>query len=212
MSWPYPSRVLTYLTHAQLKEGMAYHEAGHAVAGSLWGFAVAPRIFEVPFPDAEFGIGYTGETPYSGRVRWAVAVAHTAEAGNIANQLHLQRTGLWTEDLAVLVSSDHDRLIAVDTLAEVGFTMHHGRDAPAESLGADGASWEAVSEQVRRALCRLWPQVEEVAADLVMSGSASAERVREIIHGAALHLDLDEMARASASGPGRPGAVMPRNP
>lgn len=108
-----------------------------------------------------------------------------------------------------MINSDHDRLLATDTLSAVGFAMRHTEQPQAEPPGAHGASWELVSEQVRRVLCQLWPQVQEVATDLVTNGSLPAERVRAIVRGAALPLDLDEIGRATVSDLGSAGSGMP---
>lgn len=43
----------------------AFHEAGHAVVGTVWGFNVLEsRIYRVPFKGVDGGFGYSGDSPY----------------------------------------------------------------------------------------------------------------------------------------------------
>lgn len=195
-------RILSWradLMTEHLLQAAAAHQAGRAVVGSVWGFNITKtRIYQVPLPGAQDGIGYTGYTSYGpSRVRWAAGFAHLAAAGTVAGRLHLSKIGLFDDALAAGLNGSRDFERAEEELALVGFVMHRG-PVPAD---VSGASWEGVMAQLEPVVQQLWPQIEQVAAELLTTYDVPGDRVRSIIGDAANTIDLAALADASRTPP-----------
>jgi hypothetical protein len=188
-----PQVVISEFTEDEAKRSGAFHEAGHAVVGTVWGFNVTEaRIYQVEMPGSAAGYGYTGGTSCgSSSVPWVVGRAHMAVAGDLAARLYLRDVGRFSAQTARTTDIHDRRDVERELSAGFGFEMH---DGPVP-VGTRGASWEVVCDQTDQILQAMWPQVRDVAEILHASGRVTGGHVRSIVAEAHVFLGLEDMAR-----------------
>ncbi|WP_433340596.1 hypothetical protein [Streptomyces sp. CA-253872] len=144
------------LSYGQARLGLAFHEAAHAVVGLSVGTRVLTSevIAWSPGPGMWTVTGNTAQE-WRGAPGWEFATV--AAAGEQAHVEYLWRYGLWTPGRAADCAADHDRELAIDTLAEHGLSL--GRD----STPPGGRSWAAIQRLARRTVKDLWPAIRTVA-------------------------------------------------
>ncbi|MEW2571777.1 hypothetical protein [Streptomyces sp. NPDC047070] len=144
------------LSYEQARLGMAFHEAGHAVLSLVYGM----RVFNsevIAWEPPTGGWAVTGNTAWHSRDTDAWQFAAQCAAGELAHVQYLMVYGLWTPERAAACEADHDRELAVDTLARHGFRLgrHH--------VPEGGKSWGMVRGMARRKVTHLWREIRTVA-------------------------------------------------
>ncbi|MFI7406582.1 hypothetical protein ACIBW9_39990 [Streptomyces sp. NPDC049541] len=144
------------LTYEQARLGMAFHEAGHAVLSMAYGMHVITSevIAWEPGPGRW---AVTGNTVHQAQNTLPWHYAAQCAAGELAHVTYLMTYGLWTPDRAFACTAEHDRELAVDTLAQFGYRL--GR----WSVPEGGKSWGMVQGMARRKVTHLWREIRTVA-------------------------------------------------
>ncbi|WP_326799295.1 hypothetical protein OG946_31210 [Streptomyces sp. NBC_01808] len=147
------------LSYEQTRLGMAFHEAGHAVLSLAYGIRVTEAEVIAWRPE-EGGWRVTGRTGHEANNISPWHFAAMGAAGSLAQVEYLLRYGLWTPESAAACAAEHDRELAVDTLARHGIVL--GRDHVPEG----GKSWGMVRGMARRKVTHLWHEIRTVARAL----------------------------------------------
>ncbi|WP_329224264.1 hypothetical protein OG352_39810 (plasmid) [Streptomyces sp. NBC_01485] len=151
------------LTVAQKREGLAFHEAAHALVGMTYGMSLARvRLIETEADGPAPGLIQTGATTWNPTWVAEFAFAVQCAAGPIAERRHLAEAGLLTADVAAQVAGDNDRDVAVATLARSGYELALSGPVP-----QGGATWDQVTERAREDVSALWPEVAALAEALL---------------------------------------------
>ncbi|MFF5491539.1 hypothetical protein [Streptomyces virginiae] len=151
------------LTLKQKRRGLAFHEASHALVGMSYGMSLARvRLIETEVDVPAPGVTQTGATTWNPSWVDEFAFAVQCAAGPIAEQRHLAEASLLTADVAAQVSGEHDRDMAVATLARTGYDLVITGSAP-----QFGATWDQVTERAREDVSALWPEISMVAEALL---------------------------------------------
>ncbi|MFF4709742.1 hypothetical protein [Streptomyces sp. NPDC001297] len=149
--------VPSHRTYDQVRRGVAFHEAGHAVLAMVYGMHVVSSEIIARFPEPGLSqvTGCTNVSPPADFDVWHFA--EQCAAGEIAEVAHLMAAGLWTPERAKACSAPHDRDLAVDVLAARGFTISE------DVVPVDGKTWAMVRGMARRKVTHLWPHIHAVA-------------------------------------------------
>lgn len=151
------------LTLAQKRRSLAVHEVAHTIVGMSYGMSLARvRVIETEATDPAPGVTQTGATTWNPTWVAEFAFAVQCAAGPIAEQRHLAEAGLLTAGVAAQVAGEHDRDMAVATLARTGYELVLAGPAP-----QFGTTWDQVTEQAREDVSALWPEVTVVAEALL---------------------------------------------
>lgn len=146
------------LSYEQMRLGMAFHEAGHAVLAMAYGMRVlTSELMAWTLDDGRARVtGVTNVQAAAGDVHpWRFAAK--CAAGEIAEVQYLLTHRLWTPATGAGCAAEHDREQAIDCLAEWGYRL--GRDR----VPVGGKSWAMAQGMARRKISRLWPQIRIVA-------------------------------------------------
>jgi hypothetical protein len=151
------------LTLPQKRRSLAFHETAHALVGMSYGMSLARvRVIETEVTDPAPGVVQTGATTWNPTWVDEFAFAVQCAAGPIAEQRHLAEVDLLTDDVAPQVTGEHDRDMAVATLARTGYELVLAGPAP-----RFGATWDQVTARARADVSALWPEVSVVAEALL---------------------------------------------
>ncbi|NEA40657.1 hypothetical protein G3I42_15515 [Streptomyces sp. SID11385] len=144
------------LSYGQARLGLAFHESAHAVVGLSVGMRVLTSevIAWSPRPGTWSVTGNTVHE-WDGAPGWEFATV--AAAGAQAHVEYLRRYGLWTPGRALDCAAEHDRELAIDTLADHGLLLGRDHTPPG------GRSWATVQRIARRTAVGLWPAIRTVA-------------------------------------------------
>ncbi|MFF1679091.1 hypothetical protein ACFVYG_24010 [Streptomyces sp. NPDC058256] len=144
------------LSYEQVRLGMAFHEAGHAVLSLAYGMHVMTTevIAWQPQPGTR---AVTGKTVWQAQDTNAWQLAAQCAGGPLTHIQYLMAYGLWTPERAAACEADHDRELAIDMLAQHGFRL--GRD----HVPQGGKSWGMVRGMARRKVAHLWHEIRTVA-------------------------------------------------
>ncbi|MGA5873994.1 hypothetical protein [Streptomyces cinereoruber] len=157
---PLPPPTVLTLDTEQVKWNLAFHEAGHSVAGLVWGVrGLTPQLVAV---EHEGRHGFSGHTHFE-VAPGLEAVTHMA-AGGRADRLYLKRTELWSlhrQILEQVTEGEHDR-------------------AHAENLLGQCVDWKPVYATVESTLREVWEDVERVAAELHAHERVTDDRLRDL--------------------------------
>lgn len=157
------TRQASLLTVAQKRRSLAFHETAHALVGMSYGMSLARvRVIEAEVTDPAPGVTQTGATTWNPTWVDEFAFAVQCAVGPIAEQRHLTEAGLLTADVAAQVAGDHDRDMAVATLARTGYELALAGPAP-----EFGTTWDEVTERARADVSALWPEISVVAEALL---------------------------------------------
>lgn len=160
------------LTVDDVRQGLAFHEAGHAVLCMAYGMRVITT--GITTWQNESGRQSTvGMTSWTAESVPCHDIAAQAAAGEIAHRRHLAETGALTADTERSADAAHDREHAVAILADAGVSLtEHGGPTPNE------ISWQEVYAAAEKRVVHLWPQITAVATALVgreLTGDEAAE-------------------------------------
>lgn len=158
------------LSYEQTRLGMAFHEAGHAVLSLAYGIRVTDAEV-IDWQPEGGGWGVTGRTGHHVQNTSAWHFAAQCAAGSLAQVEYLLRYGLWTPERAAACIAEHDRELAVHTLAAHGIPLgrHH--------VPEGGKSWGMVRGMARRKVTHLWREIRTVAHALNERGSLTGDEI-----------------------------------
>ncbi|WP_043266109.1 hypothetical protein [Streptomyces sp. CT34] len=161
------------LSYEQVRLGLAFHEAGHAVLSMAYGVHVVSSevIAWQPSPDRW---SVTGKTASEAHDVSPWHYAAQCAAGELAHVQYLLTSGLWTPQLAAGCAADHDREKAIDVLARFGYRL--GRDHTPQG----GKSWGMVRGIARRKVDRLWPEICAVARAIDAADIVTGEQIADL--------------------------------
>jgi hypothetical protein len=158
-----PTATDSPLALAQIQQGLAHHEAAHAVVAAVLGVpCTRVRVMRVERGGAA---GWTGATSYSNAPVSAYGLALIAAAGEHGELRHLKVTGRLTPGTSAAARSDHDRDTAIRACAALGFRIVLQGRPPADP--DQGATWTEVSNEARDLVAEHWAAVRSVAAALL---------------------------------------------
>ncbi|WP_439944317.1 hypothetical protein [Streptomyces sp. BBFR115] len=127
------------LTLRQIQQGIAHHEAAHAVVAAVYGVQCTriTRItrIRVMRVQREDGIGWTEAASYSGEAISAYGLAVVAAGGEHGEVRHLEETGRLTLATRAAARADHDRDTAHPGRRGPRLHHHRGRSRPGRPRG-----------------------------------------------------------------------------
>lgn len=144
----------------QIRAGLAYHEASHAVIGMTRGMSLQrTRVYQVPDPALNL---WTGTTTWA--VSWVLEFNFACQcaAGSVGELRYLKESGLLTSATAACALAPHDRAAAETALASVGYRIASEGPAP-----ENGATWDEILDATHTAVDEHWPQITELATAIL---------------------------------------------
>ncbi len=157
-------------TLEDVRLGLAFHEAGHAVLCMAYGIhVITTGIVSWQIENGSWNT--VGNTSWEAESVLCRDIAAQCAAGELAHLRHLRETGRLTAETAQSAEADHDREQAIAILATAGVTLSVD-DAP-----VGGLSWREVSAVAGRQVDALWSQISALAVELTyreLSGDEAA--------------------------------------
>ncbi|GLV86575.1 hypothetical protein Slala03_62640 [Streptomyces lavendulae subsp. lavendulae] len=170
---PLPLVPMASLSYEQVRLGLDFHEAGHAVLSMAYGMQVVESRV-IAWQETDGTMSVTGKTRSvaAGVSPWRYAAQ--CAAGEQAHIRYLKQTGLWTPELEAGCAALHDRELAIDVLAQFGFRLGRGH-AP---IG--GKSWPTIQAVADRTVTLLWPHITTVAHAMDQQTQLTGDEIAEL--------------------------------
>ncbi|WP_327335103.1 hypothetical protein OG582_40730 (plasmid) [Streptomyces anulatus] len=157
---------------ADVRRGIAFHEAGHAVLCMAYGMHVITTGI-VSWRAENDRWSTVGNTSWESANVLCFDIAAQCAAGEVAHLRYLRQSGLASAEMTEAALADHDREQAVAILAEAGVSLTEDGGPTKYEI-----SWRKVYATAEQRVADLWPQITAVASVLVereLTGDEAAE-------------------------------------